>query len=131
LATAVALTSTADLSVSGRTLSGQRHVISVDTSNTLTASFSLPGASTAVWSQGVAVVPEGIAFMSDGVLQWLSPALSPLRSPVPLPSTTMRVSGVQPLPTSVSNGALFILARPDQDFGEVTGAIAVAQLGLF
>lgn len=130
-ATAVMVTSTADLSISGRTLMGQRHVVMVDASNAVTATFSLPTASGAVWSQGVAIVPDGVAFMSDGELRWLSPALVPLRAVLPLPTTTARVSGVQALPTSVSGGSVFILAPPNLDFGDVRGAIAVAQLALF
>lgn len=129
--TVVMATSTADLSIAGRSLAGRRHVLSVDTSNAVTATFSLPTATGAAWSQSVAIVPEGVAFMSDGELRWLSPALVTLRPVLPLPTTTMRVSGVQLLPTSVSNGSVFILAPPNLDFGAVTGTIAVAQLGLF
>ena len=76
-------------------------------------------------------MPDGIAFMSDGELRWLSPSLIPLRAVLALPTTTTRVSGVQALPTSVSNGSVFILAPPNLDFGAVTGSIAVAQLALF
>lgn len=130
-ATAVMVTSTADLSIAGRTLTGLRHVLMVDASNAVTATFSLPTATSAVWSQGVALVPDGVAFMSDGELRWLSPTLVPLRGVLPLPTTTARVSGVQALPTSVSGGSVFILAPPNLDFGAVTGAVAVAQLGLF
>jgi hypothetical protein len=129
--TVLMATSTADLSIAGRSLTGRRHVLSVDSSNAVTATFSLPTATSAVWSQSVAIVPDGVAFMSDGELRWLSPALAPLRAVLPLPTTTMRVSGVQALPTSVSNGSVFILAPPNLDFGEVTGSIAVAQLALF
>lgn len=130
-ATVLMATSTADLTIAGRSLMGRRHVLSVDPSNAVTATFSLPTATGAVWSQSVAIVPEGVAFMSDGELRWLSPSLVPLRAVLPLPTTTMRVSGVQALPTSVSNGSVFILAPPNLDFGAVTGAVAVAQLALF
>lgn len=130
-AAAVLATSTADLSIDGRALMGRRHVLTIDPSNAVTATFSLATATGAVWSQSVAIASEGIAFMSDGELRWLSPGLIPLRAVLPLPTTTTRVSGVQRLPTSVSNGSVFILAPPNLDFGAVTGAIAVAQLGFF
>ena len=130
-ATAVVVTSTADLSIAGRTLMGLRHVLMVDASNAVTATFSLPTATSAVWSQGVAIVPDGVAFMSDGELRWLSPALVPLRAVLPLPAA--RVSGVQALATStsVSGRSVFILSPPNSDFGAVTGAVVIAQFELF
>lgn len=124
------LSSAADLSVAGRVLVGQRHAVRLDATLGFVGAHSLPTASTAAWSWAVGLVPEGAGFIVDGQLQWLSPSMAPLRPALAVPSTMMRVSGVGTLPTQVSGGSWWVLARPDADFG-VTGATAIAELGVF
>ena len=129
---AVALsTATSPLTVSGRMATGLRHVVLLDGALSVTATFSLPEATTAAFSWGVGQTSRGVAFLSDGQLHWLANStLERLRPALPLPTTTMRISGVPGPGMTVADDSVWLLARPDGDFG-VTGATALGQLGLF
>jgi len=129
----VALSTTmSPLTLPGRTSSGLRHVVSFDASLTPTASFSLPEATAAAFSWGLGVTSGGTGFLADGQLHWLTNGtLERLRPPLPLPTTTTRISGVPGPGLTSADDSLWLLARPDMDFGGVTGSTAVAQLKLF
>lgn len=131
-AVAVALsTATSPLTVSGRMATGLRHVVLLDGALAVTATFSLPEATTAAFSWGVGQTSRGVAFLSDGQLHWLANStLERLRPALPLPTTTMRISGVPGPGMTVADDSVWLLARPDGDFG-VTGATALGQLGVF
>lgn len=130
-ATVLAVTSPTDtLQVGTTTLTGRKHLLRFDASLGVSATFSSPTFTNATWSWGVGVTSKGIGFLSDGELRWLSPSLSVIKT-VPLATTTQRISGVPGLSTQVDGDALWILARPDMDFGDVTGSTAIAKLDLF
>lgn len=73
VAVAVALSTAASpLTVSGRMATGLRHVVLLDGALAVTATFSLPEATTAAFSWGVGLTSRGVAFLSDGQLHWLT-----------------------------------------------------------
>lgn len=129
--TVVAFSSVGDVVLPGRTLSGERHVAGFGPTLELTGAFSLPAAPAQPWSWAVGLVPQGVGFITNGELRWLSPAFTPLGPALPLPTTATRVSGVPGLAAASVGGAMWLLAPPDLDFGEVVGRVAIAELRVF
>lgn len=124
-------TAMSPLTVSGRMADGRRHVVLLDGALAATATFSLPEPVTAPFSWGLGMTSKGIGFLSDGQLHWLANAtLERLRPASALPTTAMPISGVPGPGLKSADDSLWLLARPDADFG-VTGSTAIGQLGLF
>lgn len=124
-------TAMSPLTVSGRMADGRRHVVLLDGALAVTATFSMPEATTAPSSWGLGFTSRGIGFLADGQLHWLANStLERLRPALPLPTTNVPISGVPGPGMTVADDSLWLLARPDQDFG-IAGATAIGQLGLF
>lgn len=125
-----ALRNPAPLTVDGRTLPGNKHLLSLDptlaVSRTVSFDQSTP---TQPQSWALGLVPGAVGFLSDGVLRWRGDDLSQLGNPIDLPSSATPMSGASL--HSVSDGnRWFVLTLSDNLFGDVSGQV-IAELKRF